>query len=284
MRQLKKSENHNPLGLAGLFCLLVFFLLFISAVFKIGNIVQNSLFDGDHRFTMLSLFASQKKSGDIISFSPESKTISVLHVKSKNDISNKTTGIFWGIPIDAYIISSNYLSIQNNKDIADLLKAGIFSSNFNGYETNLTIVDSLRLLFFVKATSSYSVTIKNSNTFVSNQPQLDDSTVDTNIAKLFIDETIVNEKASIIVVNATGVSLLGTRFARLINDMGGNVIAVKTAEVTSKKSLVSYVPQKSYTAERLAKFLHSNLEVSSQNGISDIIMTVGQDSISLFSF
>ncbi len=272
MRRRKIKEKQPTLRLAFLFCVLVVSLLAISAIARIGILIQNSRFDGQHRFSLLAQDTSAENSGYIISFSPIDKTIVALHVLRDGDIPTKTIGMFLGVPVDGYMKVTYPVLLKGDKDIAIFFESSLFS--FSNVQTNLTIIDIIRFLFFSKTTPGYSIKIQNS---LGQLSQLDELVKDKIISNLFVDPAIVEEKTSIQVVNGTGISGLGNRFAQLITNMGGNVIAVTTADTTLQTTSIFYYDQKNYTVQKFEKLLKVSPMPLLKREISDIIIILGKD-------
>ena len=66
--------------------------------------------------------------------------------------------------------------------------------------------------------------------------------------------------------------------------MGGNVIIVATSGSPQKKSKISYIDKETYTVRRLTKILKYETIRESNNAISDITITIGDDKINTSPF
>ncbi len=103
------------------------------------------------------------------------------------------------------------------------------------------------------------------------------------VTQLLTDQTLYREGYSISVVNAAGVSGLGTQVANLLSHMGGNVVSVTTADKEQETSTISYIGQETYTVKRLQKVLQFPLTKMTTSGLSDIVVTVGTKDASHFA-
>lgn len=269
MRKKKKVQGQN-LKIALWFALLVFLLIAGSLLFKFILLLKNSRFDGSHRFNIY--LSCGKLDNSLISFSPENKTITILNLKKQpvNELQKNLE-----IPADDVILTKED---DCEKEISSRLASGIFG----GFKkTDLTAIDIFRLWLFSKFVPSHSVTEKD----FSGLDITDNLVVDKSIDGLFSDPAIVSERSSIQIVNGTAVSGLGNRLARLVTNMGGEVVAINTSEKEFNDSKIIYWNKKNYTVERLAKITGFKiLERKEGGGVSDIVIEIGKDKINSLPF
>ena len=107
-----------------------------------------------------------------------------------------------------------------------------------------------------------------------------DRTVDHLVSDAFIEK----DKQTIQIINATNVSGLGNRLAKLVTNMGGDVIIVATENNLRKKSTISYIDKKTYTVERLQKVLGYEAVKDANNAVSDITIIIGEDKVNSAPF
>lgn len=273
-RIIKISGNRQSLKTAFIFIILVVVLIFISLVFKIIYIINQSKFDGLHRFT-IGIYNNSSKI-NVISFSPDKHSISFLEITSKGDKENlKDFNITknLAIPIDGVV---KYRVKKEKIDSSVDSQMTTIFLNFRNVGTNLTIIDIARLWYL-------SRTIP--NRFVSLEKiDLSKDTISNKISSIFIDNIFLLEKNSIQVINGTDVSGLGNRLARVITNMGGNVISIITSEEEIENSEILYIGEKTYTAEKLSKILGFKTSKIEMGGISDITIKIGKDSLSELKF
>src|SRR3989344_2903132 len=188
MKRKSKNENKGQnLKLALIFFLLIVFLITGSLIFKVGLLAKKSKFDGQHRFT--AVFFKENNSGGIkvLSFAPDTKTISVLLINKKAyplkpmllDVEK-----YLGIPIDGFI-SLDVIDETKVQNADSILQKAIF--NFDKTKTNITIIDFIRLWFFARTIPPRAITTEEISSEVkSNQ-------LDKISSSLFIDNTLLQE-------------------------------------------------------------------------------------------
>ena len=267
MTKKKESRLRNT-KIAIVFFVILLFFLSLSLVFKIVLIVRAGQFDDSKRF---NLTISDNKKIKVISLSGNSKTITVFELRG--NIGSKEAGQLLEIPVDGFILSS---SLDLNQKPDKLFLESIF--NAKTLQTNLTIIDLLKLLIFSKSIPSSLVVTKNISTDLT-APESDKI-----IGRLVSDELIEKDNQTIQIINGTDKEGLGNRLARLVTNMGGDVIIVATSDVLRKKSLISYIDQKTYTVERLEKILEYPAIKAGTDAISDITIVIGEDKISSSPF
>lgn len=282
MRRKKLINQGKTLRMGFVFLGLVFFLIIGSFISKLIDIAKLSLFDGEHRFTVLLQEVSDKEKNTLVSFAPDTKSISVLTVDGVENGNVHKLSLILGVPIDGFIVFS---SLQNKKHvnsgyIQSFLRQGIWQQGIS--QTNLTFFDFARLWFFTRSISDYEIAYDTYHASLSTKA-LSDAVLDKLVGELFMDDTLSKEKMSIHIVNASGVTGLGNRIARLFTNSGGNVIAVSTGESILSKSEVGYTGKDSYTLKRVIKLLNCKTKILKNQAISDIIITVGIDKAGQFA-
>lgn len=247
-------------------------LVGVSVLFKLALVVKDSNFDGKSDFNVV--FSKEKTQTIIASFSPSSGSVAVLDIKTEInpfDIEKK-----FEIPIDGII------KIPNNQNLEDIEFDALFKSAiFGRFDTKLTCVDLLRLWFFSKTVSKSSTTIKN----FSNASGVSDEEIDKLSSALFNDEEINQEKISVAIVNGTNVLGLGNRLARLINNIGGNVVSVSSSDSLADSEIVyTKSASSTYTLNRISEILKFRKSESEKAEIADIIIKIGKNSIDSIGF
>ncbi len=243
----KKKETGKSLSLAFYFAILVGFIVFVSITFKIVDVVRSSKFDGKHHITVAFIGPSSTK---ILAFSPEEGSINVADMKSYESLGQLYQ---MGVPVDATVGSNTPVSGSPKSILINSLE------HKRSIKTNLTMIDLIRLSIFAGSVRDDSI----------KSVSIDDSGV-------FADPSIENEKLSILITNSTTVSGLGNKFAKIISDMGGNVLLVNSSPSQTTKSVI-YYKNDSYTVKRLSKLLNIPLEKKDTSSISDILVVLGMD-------
>ncbi len=256
----KKKEQVSNAKIAIVFFIFLAFFVGISLTLKLVSVVREGKFDDGRRFT-LSL--SNSKNLDVMSFSPPTKDIVIfkLPVVSPNE-----AGKLLEIPIEGSI-ASNSLDLDQKADSL-FLKSVL---NYKDLKTNLTLIDLLRIFAFVRTVPDSNIIVKEITA------DLDTMQIDRIVGRLASDDLLEKEGKTIQIINGTNVGGLGNRLARLITNMGGNVIIVATENSPKKISIISYIDEKSYTVEKLNKVLGYELVLEADNAIADITITIGED-------
>lgn len=116
------------------------------------------------------------------------------------------------------------------------------------------------------------------------QLPLDDHALDTILSRIFTDSIIEEENQDIEIINSTEVSGLANRLARLITNMGGNVVSITTSKNPSNTSKILVSNKKKYTSERLHAILGFGVEEGQTQAIADVIIVIGKDKLSSLPF
>lgn len=246
-----------------IFCLVVFLLIATSLFFKLVSVVQNSTFDGDHRFTLLITYSP--KDAEIISFEPLSKTISRLSIRSQNTL--PALGKFLGVAIDGSITDTK--RIDGNDEIAERLRG--YAMRFE--KGSLTRFDLLRLYLFAQSVGQGNIEARSIDNLTNT------ADVSGALSELFYDSAVQDEKVSVEIVNASGVTGRGTALERVLVNMGANVVQVTSSPKDENTSSIRYIDKEAYTIKRITKLLGYPQQQSDGEGLSDIIVTIGKDSI-----
>lgn len=246
----RRQESSTKIVWALTFLGLLVVVIICSFLWKFAMFLQTSRFDGAHQFTIIAT----GKSGEVISFNPDQQNIT--DVKIGND-TTKLLGQQLEVPVDGEIP-------QGISGISGMLFASLIH-----HSATISPVDIIKLLWFITTVPKDSINTVNLSS--------DSQQLSFLIPKLFQDKTLYMEGKSITIVNATGISGFGSRLAKLLTNIGANVIMVSTADIDSPHSAISYTGEKSYTISRLEKILHISSQNSSNNSLSDITITIGKD-------
>lgn len=266
MKKKRESAQSNT-KIAIIFFIILLFFVSLSLIFKIVLVVRAGQFDDSKRFT---LSISNNKNLEVISLSPSTKSIAVF--KLDKNIHPSEGGKFLKIPIDGTIAASSL-------DLSQKVNSLFFKAflNYKNLQTNLTIIDILKLLFFAGGVPESKIIVKNISSGLSG------ADVDK-IVRLVSDELIEKDNQTIQIINGTDIGGLGNRLARLVTNMGGDVIIVATSDSPKKKSTILYIDKKTYTVERLSKVLGYDAIKSAEFAISDITIIIGEDKAKSFPF
>ena len=250
----KVKKNNLKIGI--IFSVLIVSLILLSLFGKIINLLQQGKYDSNYPF---SLRVVSGKDTAFLSFSSRDKEIIYLKVTGAQDMRESlpfpSEGEVTSGSLPPSEISSFFTSMLGNEKI----------------DTNLTVIDIARLYFLSKSISSGNVT--------SESVSASDSASDRELARLFLDGDIVDEDKRVEVVNATGAYGVGNNVAKLLANLGANVVFVSTADKDEKESAIYFRGKEGYTVKRLKRILGFKTLLQEEESISDITVRIGQDSL-----
>lgn len=267
MKKLGKKESHESersMRTLLLFCGIVLLLILGSLAFKFLSILKLSSYDGKHRFTLL--VEHSKKDATIVSFDPGTRSVSEVFLTGKKDIHNP--GKYLGIPINGKIKDSEKYGESTN--VANKLLSYLLT--LKNKEQGLTSVDVFRLWLLTSGMQKKDIEVQQLTSDIS------EDGVDEKLAELFVDEDLANEKISVEIVNATGITGRGSKLERMLANIGIPIVQVTTASRPENHSSIQYADESTYTLEKLTQLLKYKSSQMSEQGLSDIIITVGRDS------
>lgn len=260
----KKTEHdgqNSSVKKAVFFCLIVAMLLLLSLLVRFVTLLKDGKYDGKSRFTI----AIEQQRPVILSFDPVNKRVSQLTVSEKN--ASQSLEQTLGIPIDARVRTKKPLEID--KDPTYYLTEILLHPSTSRKE--ITEVDVAYLLFFAKSLLPKDFTIEKLD-----MPKTT-SEVDSISEQLFADSKIIDDNISIEIINGTNTAGLGKRLERVVKNIGGNVVMVSNTRTVENVSKIYYYQDKSYTLDRLEKYLHISAKQRSSRGVADISIIIGED-------
>lgn len=261
MRKKRNEEKSKNLHLGFYFCVLVFFIITVSIVFKVFETIKNSKFDGDNFFTVAVI---ADKNAQLISVSPKDnslKKLTIIGVGSVDALREQ------GIPFDSAATAREGFKAGPKSYFMKVLL------HRDGIKSNLTILDIVRLAFF--ASKADSKNIDEESVSLNN-----DDAIRQLEATWFHDPQMIKDDLNIEITNASEVSGLGNNAAKGITNMGGNVVLVNSSKEPENKSVI-YYKEESYTVEKLSKMLGIDKEKKDASSISDIVIIIGKDKAAL---
>lgn len=273
MKKSTDEKNGKSFRVLLFFCSFVLLLLLISFSIRIVSIISVSKFDGNHRFTLAVL----QNKAQIISFAPDAKTLSVLTLRTSTPNPKHLKRILH-IPIDSSIQAvgeKNYLSqVRNLNGITVMLQRLIFSPTF--FQTDMTIIDKIQLWMFVRSLSPEAFL---SDSFTDKSVEkIESARVDKTVTQLFADQSFSQENKTIQISNASTTSGLGSEYAQILTNMGGNVISVTSSHTESDKTTIQYFGEYSYTVKKIEQIFQKKAKRVKKRLPSDIIIIIGEES------
>lgn len=265
MKKKSASTDKNSLKIVVFFVVSVAILITISLAVKTILMIRVSKFDGSHRFTIL---IEQKKSAiELLSFDPGVPSLVILQLKGAS-LSSASVGETLGILPDASIVLPDDFQLAQNSPN----EMGSLLWSFNRLRTDLTLYDMFRFYFLVK-----SITLANNRVLSLTLP-LESNEIDKVVSSEFLDTSVSQENISVQVINASGVPGLANRLARVIANMGGDVVSVTTSQDFSAHSSIHYFGASSYTLFKFSRLLRYPVSSLTNETIADILITIGKDS------
>jgi hypothetical protein len=264
----KKEAVTSNTKVAIVFFVFLALIVGISLIFKVIAVIRVGQFDSSKRFT---LSITNGKNIEIISLSPSSKNIVIF--KLNDGTRPAEAGRLLGIPIDGSISCGSLILDQK---LNSLFMSAIY--NYRRLDASITIIDLLRIAMVVRTIPESAI---DTRIIGDNVGGLN---LDKVVNRLVSDALVEKDNQTIQIINGTGISGLGNRLARLVTNMGGDVIIVATSESLRSKSNISYIDKKTYTVEKLQKILGYATVKESNNAISDITIVIGEDKVNSAPF
>lgn len=254
MRTKKNPGKNTPLAI--FFFLIILGAIVLSIFLKALVIFEGSKFKNEGNF---SIFVSDKKQGIILSFNKDDNSVYIISIDKKVDDIYKLVEV----PIAAKYEDEE---IDLGESVSSLTSDMLFNIPRN--KSNLNVLDGIRIFLMGKTVNPRD--IKNTTVDTTSESKLD-----SEIYAYFSDSKIKNEAISVEVVNATGEQGVGGRYARLVSNMGGNVVLVSTENESGKSGI--FAGDDSYTTKRLGQVLNFQFKKTSISKIADITVVIGKD-------
>ncbi len=268
------SSQPKTLKTAIVFLVLVLLLILFSFCLKILSVIQRSVYDPNSHFIVLVSRNANSSLSSVIAYTPESHSLSVGLLQG---IKTSAVKKYLAIPIDGYIYSHSDVTteLMHKKDVASAFKQILV--NVRTIDSNMSIIDLVRLWWVSIVTHQGDIRYTNIDS------SLDQFKSDQVVSSFFSDSTLTTEKLSVEIVNGTRIWGLGTRVARLISNMGGNIVAVTTSDKELENSEINFAERPTYTVKRIQKILDFPLVPTTQKGIADIVIKIGRKNSSSVS-
>lgn len=298
-----RYKKSSGLGIFGLLIPFVFLILAVVGLFKFLPGVFSGNFARSDRFTLavngpknFVVSISTKGKEAVVIVLPENLIIpNVAHGYGKYPVSKiyqvgeldhrggevylDTLSDFLGIPIDGYVHTSTKFSS---------LKQYFFNLNFIfnttsslGFWDKIKFAQTAGSLRFDKINTVDLGKISEKINLADGQSarSLDVEIVDVKLGGVFSEESIANEELRVSVFNATEVSGLGEKAARVLGNIGVDVVNVDTGDLQRRKCVIRTAEKlvSSLTVLRIAAIFACNVEKSQDVGRSDLVVEVGQD-------
>lgn len=264
---MKKKQSSSNTKFAFLFFIFITFIVLSSLIYKGITLVKESRFS-NHRFTV---GITNGKNYTFFSFSPKSRQISVLRIKE--GIGSTNLQKILAVYADGHIALD---LIKKDEGVASVLWKTLL--NFNRAKTNLGVVDLIKLLIFTKTVSASDILARNISLAATTFE------IDKLAVSLLTDREVAKDNKTVEIINGTDVAGLGSFLARLLGNVGFNVVLVSTSDKEERVSAIYYSGKNTYSAEKLSKMFGFKTLQKEEGRIADIVILVGKDSLARLGF
>jgi|GEM_PF-3206380 len=263
----KPSPTRGSLRLIFIFCAVVFSVITFSLLFRLFFLIRESRVDRADAFTVSFVY---KEMVDVVTVLRDEKKLSHLKITGKGTPGEKLLAVGL-LPDTQLTLSTPFKGYEHTSSY-------FYDASFhkNGIATTLSFYDLLRLALAAKAISASSMATD------SIKLPSDEHSSDVIVSRMLRDQSLLQDDKTITIINATGVVGLGTKVGRAFSNMGLSVVAVNNGEKPLKSSAITFYDSKSYTSSRLSSLLSIVPKESSKQGLSDIILTLGKDNITIY--
>lgn len=314
----KRKEKRTKLALMVLGLVVILILLsqivhFTQTLFSPWKLStkshRNYVWNGEFNINLLV----HTKSVSLISYNPYQKKVTVINIPDEtylevphgfgqwqlraiyglggNKLLKDTLVSFFGIPIDGFLDLSPPFDQKEAGELVETWRSNPFSG-FNllpSLQTDLTLWELIRLkinlssirfdkksewnLLEVNVLEKINL-LDGTQVFVTDPVKLDSYLAD------LADPTIISEHKSIAIFNATNHPQLAQKAARLITNLGGNVIITSNAPLRLKRSQL--MGEQSATLKRLRQIFDTDDKISASKDTgssrAQINLFLGEDS------
>lgn len=265
MREKKDTKKSHSLRTLVIYGAFVFALILFSFAIRLFYLIGQSKFDGQHRFTLV--IGEERRVLGLISLEPITSSLSLLTFPRNSNLSFSNFNKKFGVIPDGYIKLRYNLVLKDA--IPSILQSFLFHPN--DISTNVNFYDLIRLYLYANKVPASSITVDEASI------STDDRDFNKDASFLLTDSTLSTENVSVQIVNAAGQSGLGSRLERVISNLGGNVVSVKTALVNQPVSKIQYYGVETYTLRKLERLLPIKREVLDKEDIARIVIIIGED-------
>lgn len=306
--QKEKKQKRNFL-VVRLWLFVICLLLLGGITFKLFQLVRASLWNGRDRInfvlkggeTILASFEPIQESLSLILI-PGQTLLEVCHgygkykveaipglekLEKRDILSAESIQENLGIPVEGWVGMSNVRCQMSNVKEKILCEVG--NQILQEKSTNFSRWDLLRLWWEIKRVRGGSTEVLDLgklNVFLEKQLpdgtkvfEIDPARLDPLIQKFLADFSLKKENLSIEILNGTSFAGLAEKGARLLTNIGGEVVAVGNSEAGSEKCEVRSFKDKknSYTVRKIMKVWNCNWQEKKEEGRAEITLILGED-------
>lgn len=235
-----------------------------SFMWKLVGLFRESKFDGTHQFILAAKTAAAN-TFDLAVFTPSDKSVAIFTVSGNIDAHE-----LFPVPFDAV----NTIGLPDANTSSDsLLHAMLFPKSPT---VGLGIIDAYKLLLFSNGADK---------TITSMHVQNENTDVEKNYAKAFLDKDLYQEAKSLAIINATGKVGFGNDVSQMLSTIGANVISVGGVGDIKPQTAIEYAGERSYTLSRLERIFHvAAVKSTNPSPLADITIIIGEDYLKISKF
>lgn len=268
----KRKKRTNNIAYLKLFILAVFFLSIVSIFIRSAKLYIGRSNKWES-FNLLVL-GETDRTFDLVSLDKKKRTVSIVRILEAQISPDKTRlekSILLGVPVDAQLRQKSS-GTRKNSNISQFSKSSLVSilTTRNFIFENMNAFDLLKIYF-------YNLSIPKSNVRRVEVERVESLSQD--IYDYFRDQVVVNEGQSIEIVNASEVDGLGGRVARMLENVGFNVVSVSSSGKQSSRLI--YRGEYNYTVKRLVSIFSSQgkfqVEQKQESSVADVTVILGSD-------
>lgn len=270
-----KDSSTQSVGYLKYFILIVIILSIVSLAIKFIVLMVNSSFT-THSANILVLTSD----AHLVHIDKSSQELSIFTVKNGRDVFMKDgkldAGLKLMLPVDAIVVykPDSFENFPSDFFTTKTVARSLFGAISADYQ-DFNAADILKIYLAHRGVHEDSkIHVTRGKEYLTDFRLRLPEIYDTN----FRDETIFNEKKSIEVVNATDVAGFGTKVARLLENAGYNIIAIRNGTNT-ESVIINRDPLESNTTLYLKRFFEFKSSRDKNEPVADISVILGPDSV-----
>lgn len=264
----KTYKKNNNIFYLKIFFLIFFVTIFISIILKTLFLIRTSKLNQES-FSVLVV----GKQSTIYRINTNSAKIGVITIKNAPSVrleNNLDSSMLLLTPIDAIIQDEN--DTQKDKYFSPANIFSIITGKRKAKFINMNAFDLMKVGYLSQKTSSDNVSYMDIN--YSDLVKL--GYMNDDAKDLLKNESIINRKLSVEVINATGIDGLGARVAASLESIGYNVVSIKSSDNLKHSEISYFLIPKEY-ASSISQEFGIPYKLSDQQSISDIRIILARD-------
>lgn len=307
-KEIKEKKQKRSFVVVRLWLILIIVVILFGVGFKTYRTFKNSIWSGKDRINFVlkgeeTILASFKPEESLTLIPiPKGTYLEVTHgygkyrveaisslgeIEKRENLLKETIQENLGVPVEGWInIVNSKLKIVNSKETL-LNKLGEQIRSVG--KTNFSPWDLIRLWWKIRKVKGGEVEVVDlAKLNVFSEIKLADGTtvfepdparLDPVMQKFLPDFALKKENLSIEVLNGTLHPGLAEKGARLLTNIGGEVVAVGNSEEASQKSKVKSPKSKrnSYTISKIKRIFTAEWEEKKEEGRAEITVILGED-------